>query len=177
MSNEFASWDDINLKTELLRGIFAYGFEEPSTIQKKSILHFMERKDLIAQSQSGTGKTGAFVVGLLQNLKKEKKTQVLVMAPVRELAKLITDVVNSLGKFMDINTAWLIGGRATDKDIEILKTQTPEVVVGCPGRIFDMLKRKHLKTKDINCIIIDSSFTSPLTSIAMLTLYFSLLTQ
>ena len=157
MSNEFASWDDINLKTELLRGIFAYGFEEPSTIQKKSILHFMERKDLIAQSQSGTGKTGAFVVGLLQNLKKEKKTQVLVMAPVRELAKQITEVVNSLGKFMDINTACLIGGRSTDKDIEILKTQTPEVVVGCPGRIFDMLKRKHLKTKDINCIIIDEA--------------------
>ena len=46
MSNEFASWDDINLKTDLLRGIFAYGFEEPSTIQKKSILHFMERKDI-----------------------------------------------------------------------------------------------------------------------------------
>ena len=157
MSNEFTSWDDINLKTELLRGIFAYGFEEPSTIQKKSILHFMERKDLIAQSQSGTGKTGAFVVGLLQNLKKEKKTQVLVMAPVRELAKQITEVVNSLGKFMDINTACLIGGRSTDKDIEILKTQTPEVVVGCPGRIFDMLKRKHLKTKDINCIIIDEA--------------------
>tara|TARA_Y100000817_G_scaffold163145_1_gene127424 strand:- start:1456 stop:2595 length:1140 start_codon:yes stop_codon:yes gene_type:complete len=157
MSNEFTSWDDVNLKTELLRGIFAYGFEEPSTIQKKSILHFMERKDLIAQSQSGTGKTGAFVVGLLQNLKKEKKTQVLVMAPVRELAKQITEVVNSLGKFMSINTACLIGGRSTDKDIEILKTQTPEVVVGCPGRIFDMLKRKHLKTKDINCIIIDEA--------------------
>ena len=157
MSNEFSSWDDVDLKTDLLRGIFAYGFEEPSTIQKKSILHFMEKKDLIAQSQSGTGKTGAFVVGLLQNLKKENETQVLIMAPVRELAKQITGVINSLGKFMDISTICLIGGRSTEKDIEQLKKKNIQIVIGTPGRIYDMLRRKHLKTNNIDCIIIDEA--------------------
>ena len=157
MSNEFSSWDDVDLKTDLLRGIFAYGFEEPSTIQKKSILHFMEKKDLIAQSQSGTGKTGAFVVGLLQNLKKENETQVLIMAPVRELAKQITGVINSLGKFMDVSTICLIGGRSTEKDIEQLKKKNIQIVIGTPGRIYDMLRRKHLKTNNIDCIIIDEA--------------------
>ena len=157
MSNEFSSWDDVDLKTDLLRGIFAYGFEEPSTIQKKSILHFMEKKDLIAQSQSGTGKTGAFVVGLLQNLKKENETQVLIMAPVRELAKQITGVINSLGKFMDISTICLIGGRSTEKDIEQLKKKNIQIVIGTPGRVYDMLRRKHLKTNNIDCIIIDEA--------------------
>jgi len=157
MSDEFTSWDAINLKTKLLRGIFAYGFEEPSTIQKKSILHFMKKKDLIAQSQSGTGKTGAFVVGLLQNLKEERETQVLIMAPVRELAKQITGVIDSLGKFMDISTICLIGGRSTEKDIEQLKKNNIQIVIGTPGRIYDMLRRKHLKTKHIDCIIIDEA--------------------
>ena len=157
MSNEFSSWDDVDLKTDLLRGIFAYGFEEPSTIQKKSILHFMEKKDLIAQSQSGTGKTGAFVVGLLQNLKKANETQVLIMAPVRELAKQITGVSNSLGKFMDISTICLIGGRSTEKDIEQLKKKNIQIVIGTPGRVYDMLRRKHLKTNNIDCIIIDEA--------------------
>ncbi|GAF78551.1 unnamed protein product, partial [marine sediment metagenome] len=89
----FNSWDDeevIPLKTNLLRGIYAYGFENPSPIQKKAIIPLIKRRDVIAQAQSGTGKTGAFVVGSLQILdEKLDEAQILVLAHTRELARQI----------------------------------------------------------------------------------------
>ncbi len=81
-NDTFESWDDehVDLKTNLLRGIYAYGFENPSPIQKKAILPLISRKDIIAQAQSGTGKTGAFVVGSLQILDVTKQVpQVLIL--------------------------------------------------------------------------------------------------
>ena len=84
------NWDEYDLKDELLRGIFAYGFEEPSQIQKTAILPIIEKFDLIAQAPSGTGKTGAFTVGTLQRIDvSSKTTQALILAPTHELVKQI----------------------------------------------------------------------------------------
>ena len=101
MGKEFNSWDEIDLKMELLRGIYAYGFDNPSTIQKKGILPFIEGKDIIAQSQSGTGKTGAFVVSSLQIITDEPKSQVIILAPVNPTSVIgsktfVTDTVKAL---------------------------------------------------------------------------------
>ena len=97
-STTFESWDDehVHLKTNLLRGIYAYGFENPSPIQKKAIIPLISRKDIIAQAQSGTGKTGAFVVGSLQILDVSKHApQILILGHTRELARQIYSVFYS----------------------------------------------------------------------------------
>ena len=103
MIKEFEKWDELKeIDNNLLRGIYAYGFENPSAIQKNSILTFMDRKDLIAQAQSGTGKTGAFAVGTLSVIDTSKKyTQAMILSPTRELSKQSYDVIKNLGKFME----------------------------------------------------------------------------
>ena len=157
MGKEFNSWDEIDLKMELLRGIYAYGFDNPSTIQKKGILPFIEGKDIIAQSQSGTGKTGAFVVSSLQIITDEPKTQVIILAPVRELARQIKNVLDSIGHFMNTSSICLVGGTSTESDISNLGKNNHQVIVGCPGRIYDMMRRKCIKTDDIRCIVVDEA--------------------
>jgi translation initiation factor 4A len=152
-------WEDIpNIKTELLRGIFAHGFENPSSIQQKAILPILSKKDVIAQAQSGTGKTGAFTISALQSLDPEKKTtQVLIMVPTRELCLQITSVITTIGDFFkDLKIQMLVGGSSVDNDIRELR-KNPQVIVGCPGRIHDMIRRNKLNAKDIDLLIIDEA--------------------
>ena len=87
------SFDDLNLKKELLRGIYGYGFEKPSHIQQKAIMPIIQGRDTIAQAQSGTGKTGTFAIGSLQLIDTNiNEVQSLVLAPTRELAQQISSV-------------------------------------------------------------------------------------
>ena len=141
-TKEFNKWEDLeHLDANLLRGIYAYGFDNPSMIQQKSILSFFERKDMIAQAQSGTGKTGAFSVGVLQNIDTSvKKVQAVILAPTRELAKQIHDVVSGLAVFMKtLKIQLLVGGTSTEQDVSGLKNETPHIIVGFPGRVHDMI--------------------------------------
>ena len=157
----FESWDDedkLNLKQPLLRGIYSYGFEEPSPIQQSAIIPLIKRKDVIAQAQSGTGKTGAFVIGSLQLLdEKKKETQTLILAHTRELARQIFAVINNIGNLMEVTTQLLIGGTSTELDREKLEMNTPHIVVGCPGRVHDMIRRKYLKSTNIRLMILDEA--------------------
>ena len=158
---EFSKWEDVEqLDPNLLRGIYAYGFDKPSIIQQKSILSLFDRKDMIAQAQSGTGKTGAFSVGVLQNIDTSvKKVQGIILAPTRELAKQIHDVVSGLGAFMKgFKIQLLVGGTSTEQDISALKNETPpHVIVGCPGRVHDMIRRNHIRGSDIKMIVLDEA--------------------
>lgn len=156
---EINSWNDIeNIKPELLRGIFAYGFENPSPIQQKAILPALEKKDLIAQAQSGTGKTGSFTISALQCVDTtENKTQILIMSPTRELSTQIFNVLNDLGTNIEnLKTHLLVGGNSIDGDIIALK-KSPHIIVGCPGRIHDMIRRNKLKARDLDFMIIDEA--------------------
>lgn len=156
----FETWDDesVTLKKSLLRGIYAYGFENPSPIQKKSIIPMTNGKDLIAQAQSGTGKTGAFTVGILQSIDDTiKATQAIIISPTRELATQNFNVCNHLSNFMKIKTQLLIGGTSTEKDKEELLTNVPHVIVATPGRLFDMLRRNHIKNDTIKLLILDEA--------------------
>ena len=153
-------WDEIDeLKENLLRGIYAYGFENPSPIQKKAILPMISGNDVVAQAQSGTGKTGAFSVSTLQLIDiEENKSQALIMAPTRELAMQIAGVISALGSHFDkLKVQLLVGGTSIDEDIYNLKHNTPHIIVGCPGRVHDMMKRNHVKNKDIKLIILDEA--------------------
>ena len=155
------SWDDLNISAELLRGIYSYGFEKPSPIQERAIIPILEKKDVIAQAQSGTGKTGAFSVGSIARIDPEKKvTQAMILSPTRELSQQTLFVINSLAsmhKKTPIVTQLLIGGTSTDIDIQALRENTPHIVVGCPGRTHDMIKRNILKTNNLELIVLDEA--------------------
>ena len=107
-------WDSMNLKVSILRGIHLCGFEKPSPIQEKAIPAILTGKDVIAQAQSGTGKTGAFCISVLQRCTDVEEQQALILAPTRELAEQIHSVFLKLSKFTKIKAHLLIGniGRA-----------------------------------------------------------------
>lgn len=159
ISYTFEKWDDININRKLLRGIYAYGFEEPSPIQKKSIIPLIKKHDIIGQAQSGTGKTGAFSVGALERINtKNNTTQVIILSPTHELAIQNLHVCQSLGQFMNLRSHLLVGGKSIDDDKTILLDDNkPHLVVGCPGRVHDMLRRGWLSAKDVDLIILDEA--------------------
>ena len=102
------------LREELLRGIYAYGFKEPSPIQQKAIMPIVQGKDTIAQAQSGTGKTGTFSIGLLQSIDPAtEQIQAVIVSPTRELSQQIAFVVHSLGEYMKIKVHASVGGTSS----------------------------------------------------------------
>lgn len=152
------TFDDMKLRDELLRGIYAYGFEKPSAIQQRAIIPMIMGRDTIAQAQSGMGKTATFVVGILQNVDTSvRKVQALILAPTRELAQQIQKVVVALGDYMGLHCHICIGGTMVNEDIRIFQTETPHVVVGTPGRVYDMIKRRALGTSAIKTFCLDEA--------------------
>ena len=158
---EFDKWEDLEgiLNEDIMRGVYSYGFDSPSLIQRKALLTMFDRRDIIAQAQSGTGKTGVFTIGVLQNINPElNKTQGLIMAPTRELAKQIYEVISSIGSVnKNIKYHLLIGGTSTDDDAFELKNNTPHIIVGCPGRVYDMMRRNNIIAKDISILVLDEA--------------------
>jgi len=152
-------WEELNAKTELLRGIYANGFERPSPIQRQAILPIFNKRDIIAQAQSGTGKTACFSIGILQLIDTTKNaTQAMILSPTRELSIQTKSVLDAIGRlFPSLCTQLLIGGTSTDENIQLLRDKIPHVVIGCPGRIHDMLKRKRLATKDFKLFVLDEA--------------------
>lgn len=155
---EIKKWDDLNINTSLLRGIYSYGFENPSEIQKKAIYPIINKKDVIAQAQSGTGKTGAFSISSLQYIDVSLiETQVMIIVPTRELVLQIYKVIKGLSEFMEnVNIKTLIGGTSVSNDIEELK-KPPHIIIGTPGRTFDMIKRNKINMLSIKLFILDEA--------------------
>eukprot|EP00812_Abedinium_dasypus_P011337 NODE_489_length_1528_cov_434.379498.p1 GENE.NODE_489_length_1528_cov_434.379498~~NODE_489_length_1528_cov_434.379498.p1 ORF type:complete len:456 (+),score=153.48 NODE_489_length_1528_cov_434.379498:169-1368(+) len=151
------TFDDMCLKEELLRGIYAYGFERPSCFQKDAIPAFVQGRDVLARAQSGTGKTASYVVGSLQRLNAgEAGTQALVLVPTRELACPIQHVALALGEYMRATSHACVGGVAVRDDILSLQ-QRPHFVVGTPGRVGDMILRRHLSLADLKMFVLDEA--------------------
>jgi len=151
------SFDRMKLKEELLRGIYGYGFERPSAIQQRAIIPIVSGRDVIAQSQSGTGKTATFAISMLQVIDtQQRETQALVLSPTRELACQIQQVVLALGDFMNVQCHACIGGTSLGEDIKKLD-YGQHIVSGTPGRVMDMIHRRHLKTRTIKMLILDEA--------------------
>jgi len=151
------TFDGMDLPEELLRGIYSYGFEKPSAIQQRAIKPTMMGRDLIAQAQSGTGKTATFAIGALAKIDpKLQDCQVLILAPTRELAQQIQKVVLALGDYMDIKVHACVGGTAVRDDIRTLQAGV-HVVVGTPGRVSDMINRRALKLDNIRQFFLDEA--------------------
>jgi translation initiation factor 4A len=152
------NFDNMNLRENLLRGIFAYGFEKPSAIQQRAIMPAIKGYDLIAQAQSGTGKTATFSIAILQQIDFSDNTncQALVLAPTRELAQQIQKVVLALGDYQKVKCHACIGGTAVRTDIETLNKGC-NVVVGTPGRVFDMITRGALNCDKMKMFVLDEA--------------------
>lgn len=151
------TFDGMTLPEELLRGIYAYGFEKPSAIQQRAIKPTMLGRDLIAQAQSGTGKTATFAIGTLSTLdNKVRECQSLILAPTRELAQQIQKVVVALGDYMDVIVHACVGGTAVRDDIRTLQDGV-HIVVGTPGRVFDMINRRALRLDSIRQFFLDEA--------------------
>nr|CAB3241744.1 eukaryotic initiation factor 4A-I [Phallusia mammillata] len=152
------SFDDMDLKEKLLRGIYAYGFEKPSAIQQRAIKPCIDGHDVIAQAQSGTGKTATFAISILQNIDVSvQKSQALVIAPTRELAQQIQKVILALGDYVKVNCHACIGGTSVRQEMTILENCAPHVVVGTPGRVFDMINRHVLDVRDVKMFVLDEA--------------------
>jgi len=153
----YKSFDLMGLKEDLSRGIFLFGFETPSAIQQRAIVPIIMGRDVIAQAQSGTGKTATFSIGILQSIDTQSnETQALVLSPTRELAQQIQKVLMALGSYMSVEVHACIGGKSIGDDIRRLDAGV-QIVSGTPGRVFDMIKRKNLRTRNIKMLVLDEA--------------------
>jgi translation initiation factor 4A len=153
----YETFDEMGLNDDLIRGIYAYGFEQPSKIQKVAIVPMSKHNDILAQSQSGTGKTGAFTIGSLSVVDTSiKAPQVLVICPTRELSQQTERVARALGNYMGLKVLSATGGNQLRSDIVSLKSGA-QFVVGTPGRIYDLIRRGDLSVEHIRYIILDEA--------------------
>jgi len=153
------TFDEMPLHTNLLRGIYSYGFEKPSAIQQRAIIPFIKGGDLIAQAQSGTGKTGAFSIGLLQRMEWSKREcQGMVLSPTRELATQTEQVISSIGEYLCDGSFChtFVGGTRVADDLRKLQSGVL-VAVGTPGRVFDVIKRGALRTDSLKVLVLDEA--------------------
>lgn len=151
------SFDAMGLKDQLLRGIYQYGFEKPSAIQQRAILPIIAGRDVIAQAQSGTGKTSLIALTLCQIIDTSSpETQALVLSPTRELATQTEKTVLALGDYLKVKAHSCIGGKSVGEDMRKLESSV-QIVSGTPGRVFDMIQRRALRTKNIKTLILDEA--------------------
>ena len=154
----YTSFDDMDLKNNLLRAIYAYGFEKPSAIQQRGIIPLYKGGDIIAQAQSGTGKTATFSIGTLQKIDESKgHCQALILAPTRELAGQIHKVITALGMYMNVKPYLCIGGQSVFDDMNHIRKGNCPIIVGTPGRIYDMINRGAINTSALNILVLDEA--------------------
>ena len=151
------TFDELEIDEDILRGIYSMGFEWPSSIQKKAIRPMLAGGDLIAQSQSGTGKTATFLISSLQQVDKTiNKPQIIILCPNRELAQQINFNFEGLNAFRRIKGALIMGGTLVEDNFKALDNGA-QFIVGTPGRVYDMMKRYVLKTDALKCFIMDEA--------------------
>jgi len=150
-------FDNMNLKDDLLRGIYGYGFEKPSTIQQKAIVPMVNGKDIIAQAQSGSGKTGTFCIGALEKIDTNiNNVQVIILSHTKELARQTYNVFNSLGTFLNIKTTLVIGGISIEESKKKFKRGV-HAIIGTPGRVLHMLNDKCFNINKMKLLVIDEA--------------------
>jgi superfamily II DNA/RNA helicase len=158
-SYEINNWDELDNDPDILRGIYSYGFERPSPIQKKAIKPIIQGKDIIAQAQSGTGKTAAFGIGALSIVNvQDNFTQVLILSPTKELAKQTTNVIKHLGSMMNgLRIQTIYGGSPYEETNNFSDKNTPHIICGCAGRVFDLMRKDRITSKKIKLLILDEA--------------------
>jgi translation initiation factor 4A len=151
------TFDQMELREDLLRGIFSLGFETPSAIQQRAIKPILLGHDTIAQAQSGTGKTATFAISSLQKLDlTRRECQTMILSPTRELAQQTMKVIEAMGDYMKARVHACVGGTAVRDDIRTLQ-EGVHIVVGTPGRVFDMINRRTLRMEHVALFVLDEA--------------------
>jgi translation initiation factor 4A len=159
----YESFDDMDLDMYLLRGIYATGYEKPSDIQKKAIVPIKEGRDILAQAQSGTGKTATFVIGGISRIDPSlNAVQMVVISPTRELADQTANVARSIGQYLHIRVHRATGGPPVSEDLAVLtqgrgEDHIPHILVVTPGRFYDLLNRKAVSPETIRTLVLDEA--------------------
>ena len=155
---ETMKFEELNLDERILRAVTEMGFEEASPIQTQAIPVAKEGRDMVGQAQTGTGKTAAFGIPLLERVDpKVKKLQAIVLLPTRELAIQVSEELRRLAKFMHgIKVLPIYGGQDIVRQIRALKDGT-QIVVGTPGRVMDHMRRKTVKTDHVRMVVLDEA--------------------
>lgn len=160
-----SSFENMGICDELLHGIYSYGFEKPSIIQQKAIVPMTKETDVIGQSQSGTGKTGAFIIGTLQSLaaarenapeRSKRRCYAVIVTPTRELANQVYAVAEGLSTYLDVHIIKCIGGTDHRKNADDLRRGC-DMVIGTPGRVYDMLYRRALNGNEVGLFVLDEA--------------------
>ncbi|WZZ47450.1 hypothetical protein YC2023_043709 [Brassica napus] len=152
-----ASFDEMGMNDKVLRGVYDYGFKKPSEIQQRAVMPILKGRDVIAQAQSGTGKTSMIAISVCQIVNtSSRKIQVLVLSPSRELASQTEKTIQAIGVHTSIQAHACIGGKSIGEDIKKLERGV-HAVSGTPGRVYDMIKRGSLQTKSVKLLILDES--------------------
>ncbi|KAJ8492936.1 hypothetical protein OPV22_014657 [Ensete ventricosum] len=151
------SFDQMGIRDDLLRGIYAYGFEKPSAIQQRAVIPIISGRDVIAQAQSGTGKSSMIALSVCQMVDTTmREVQALILSPTRELAAQTEKVILAIGEYINVQGHPCIGGKSIGEDIRKLEYGV-HVVSGTPGRVCDMIKRRTLSTRAIKILILDEA--------------------
>jgi ATP-dependent RNA helicase DeaD len=151
-----AKFTDFPLHAKVLQSISDMGFEEPSPIQEMCIPVVLSGKDVIGQAQTGTGKTAAFGIPIIEQIGRENKVQCLVLTPTRELAIQVSGELRRIAKHKRVSTLPIYGGQSIGHQIRALK-QGVQVVIGTPGRVLDHLRRKTLQLDNVKILVLDEA--------------------
>jgi len=150
-------FNDLPLSKDVLRGIKALGFDKPSPIQAQSIMPLLEGRDVIGQAQTGTGKTAAFAIPMVEGIDLgDDRVQGLVLAPTRELAIQIADHISRISRYTGVRVCPIYGGEKINRQIRQLKRGV-HIVVGTPGRIIDHLQRRTLRLRAVHMVVLDEA--------------------
>jgi ATP-dependent RNA helicase DeaD len=155
---ETIRFEDLKLSSEILKAVENKGFEEATPIQAQSIPYIMEGRDIIGQAQTGTGKTAAFGIPILEKLSHEEKAiQAMVICPTRELAIQVAEEIRELAKYKrGVDILPIYGGQPIDRQIKALKKR-PQIIVGTPGRVMDHMNRGTLKIDKVRTVVLDEA--------------------
>tara|TARA_B110000208_G_C11715281_1_gene410821 strand:+ start:149 stop:1309 length:1161 start_codon:yes stop_codon:yes gene_type:complete len=150
----YDKFEDMKLSPEILKGIFAYGWEKPSKIQEIGIMPVIDGRNCIIQAQSGTGKTGTFSISCLNAIDPSIiSCQIIIISPTREIAEQTLNVISKLGTYTKYNIYGVIGG----KKLETYSINNAQIIVGTPGRIFDQIKRNNINMTTLKLFVIDEA--------------------
>ena len=151
-------FDRFNLDPSLLRGLKETGFSEPRPIQADTIPACLEGRDIMGLAQTGTGKTAAFALPILQRLIEEpgRGPLVLILAPTRELATQIHDEIGRLARYVDVESLAIFGGTPISQQVRRL-SRSPEIIVGCPGRVLDLIRQRKLDVSGVDTLVLDEA--------------------
>lgn len=147
----------LGVDAQIVQAVHEVGYEEPTPIQRQTIPVLLEGRDLIAQSQTGTGKTAAFAIPIIQKIDPDSNaTQALILEPTRELAVQVAETVHKLGKYRHISDLPIYGGQPYDRQLRALKRGV-QVVIGTPGRVMDHMRRGTLDLSQVHFVVLDEA--------------------